>query len=370
MAEEQKREQDSSQKTEDPTPRQIEEARKKGKVINSKELSSFVLFLSFTVFILLAGDLYFRNVFFSLKYYFENIYNFSFSNETWINAAFNALSIIMKFVIIPALIISILIFINYLVQHSGLVTSLDPITPKLSKISPIAGLKRIFSMKSVVELIKGIIKMLFVGCAIYLGIKSDYKVIKNSYTIDLSHLLQLLKNEISEIMIATCCVMFLIGILDYIYQRYEYIKGLKMSKQDIKDEHKNTEGDQDIKQKRKQIMRERLNKMTLTKAQDADVIVTNPTHYAIALEYTPASFMAPRVIAKGADLLALEIKKIGQSKNIPIFEDKLLARKLYNEVEIEQMIPVRYYNAVAKVMLYVANLKGKSYFENKKPKKG
>ena len=369
MSEDQKREQDSSQRTEDPTPRQIEEARKKGKVVNSKELSSFILFLSFTIFTLLVSDNYVRNIFFSLRYFFERIGGFSFSNQTWVNTSVQSIYIIVKFITIPAIAISFIMIINYFIQHSGFIASVDPIKPKLNKISPIQGFKRIFSIKSIVELLKGIIKMSFVGMAIYFGIKSDFPAIREAFSTDIYGVLQLVKNEISKIMIAACCVMFIIGILDYIYQRYEYIKGLKMSKQDIKDENKNTEGDQEIKQKRKQIMRERLNSVMLFKAKDADVIITNPTHYAIALEYIPEDFHAPKVLAKGADLLALEIKKIAKSENIPIIESKVLARSLYEQVEIEQMIPVRYYTAVAQVISQVINLKGDEYFNRRKLKK-
>ncbi len=144
------------------------------------------------------------------------------------------------------------------------------------------------------------------------------------------------------------------------------MKELMMSKQDIKDENKNTEGDQDIKQKRKSIMKERLNSLMITKTKEADVVITNPTHYAVALEYTPSKYNAPRVIAKGSDLLALEIKKIAKAQNIPIVENKILARSLYESAELEVTIPAKYYSAVAKVISYVAGIKGAKYFENKK----
>jgi flagellar biosynthetic protein FlhB len=260
--------------------------------------------------------------------------------------------------LIPALIIMVVNVISLLAQH-GVIYSPQVIMPKLERISPIAGFKRIFSLNSVVELIKGLIKLTIVSSIFYVVLKEEMKSLIFSHTIPITSGLILLLQSLTKLFISVCCFMFFLAIADFIYQRFSYINKMKMSKKELKDEHKEQEGSPEVKSKLK-AMRARMSRQRVMAAvPNADVVITNPTHYAVALEYKNGNTDVRIVVAKGQDNIALLIRSIAEKNKIPIVQNPPLARLLYSDIEIGMPIKEKHYKAVAEVIAYVIKLQRK-----------
>jgi flagellar biosynthetic protein FlhB len=221
------------------------------------------------------------------------------------------------------------------------------------------GLKRMFSMRSFVEFFKGIIKITIVGMICYSEIKGEIQDIPKSISMDMYELLSYLAGLCLKILVGACVALFFISILDYMYQKYEFMKSMKMTKQEIKDEYKQQEGDPHIKGKLKQIRMEKARKRMMAAVPTADVVITNPIHYAVALKYDQANGKAPVVVAKGVDKVAEKIKEIANENKVAIVRNPTLSRQLYADCELEQEVPFQHYQAVAEVISYVYKLKGK-----------
>ena len=243
--------------------------------------------------------------------------------------------------------------------QNGFVLSSEPIMPQFSRISPLAGLKRMFSMRSVVELLKGVIKIIIVGYVAFVAVYPELTHIKQLPNSNTEGLLVFLAMLAARMTVGVAIAMFFIALFDLLYQRFQYIKSLRMSRQEIRDEYKQSEGDPMIKQRLRRLRQERANKRMMAEVPKADVIITNPTHFSIALKYDQATMKAPQVIAKGQDNIALKIREVAKENNIPIVENPPLARALFASAEIDQEIPFAHYEAVAKVISYVYQLKGK-----------
>jgi flagellar biosynthetic protein FlhB len=235
----------------------------------------------------------------------------------------------------------------------GWLMSPESIQPKLEKISPISGAKRLFSLKSVVELLKGIVKMILVGFVAYLIVKPEFSRIDLMVQMDLKELLDETHFVAIEIFIGVLAVAAVIAVVDYLYQRYEFMNQMKMSKQEVRDEHKQTEGDPHVKARLRQLRMERARTRMMAEVPKATVVITNPTHYAIALKYDMEQMAAPRVVAKGVDAVALRIREIANENEVPMVENRPLARALYDNAELDEEIPEDYYKAVAEVISYV-----------------
>jgi flagellar biosynthetic protein FlhB len=241
----------------------------------------------------------------------------------------------------------------------GTLFTLEPLKMKLDKLNPIQGAKRLFSLKSLVELAKSLIKIsvgILVAYNLLWGVKEE--LLKLSQT-SIEAALAFTAHEVVKLGLYIGVLYIVLAVLDYMYQRYEYEKSLRMSKQDIKDELKNTEGDPLIKGKIKEKQRQMAMRRMMQELPKADVVITNPTHFAVAIKYDSASMTAPTVIAKGQDYLALKIKEIAKKHRIVTMENKPLARALYSQVEIGQQIPEELFKAVAEVLAYVYKLQGK-----------
>jgi flagellar biosynthetic protein FlhB len=235
--------------------------------------------------------------------------------------------------------------------------SSESVQPQISKIDPIKGFERLFSLRSLIELIKNIFKICIIGTVAYLVIKNE---LENMFTLmeqSVWRTLAYLGGVCFKIVLVTTIVLVILSILDYIYQRWEYEKSLRMTKQEIKDEFKNTEGDPIIKARIRRLQREAAQKRMMAAVPNADVIITNPTHIAIAIKYDPDNMQAPVVVAKGADYIAEKIRQIAEESDVLIVENKPLAQVLYKTVNVNDLIPETIYRAVAEVLAYVYDQK-------------
>jgi flagellar biosynthetic protein FlhB len=267
---------------------------------------------------------------------------------------------VLPFIIIPPLIMLIVNILSLLSQH-GIIYSPDVIQPKIERISLFAGFKRIFSLNSVVELIKGIIKITIVGIIVYIAIKSEMKHLINSYNLTIIGGMLMLIEASLKLLVGVCCFMFFLAILDYIYQRHAYHQKMRMSKKEVKDEHKDQEGSPEMKSKLKSMRAKLAKSRAMATVPNADVVITNPTHYAIALEFKPDKMDTPLVLAKGQDDIALFIRDIARKYNIPIVENAPLARTLFADIKAGMKIKEKHYKAVADVIMYVMKIRKKTF---------
>ncbi|MFH1488713.1 MAG: EscU/YscU/HrcU family type III secretion system export apparatus switch protein, partial [Pseudomonadota bacterium] len=243
--------------------------------------------------------------------------------------------------------------------QTGFIWSVEPLAPKASKIDPIQGAKRTFSKRSLVELVKSIAKIVIVGWAAVSTLKNDFsQLIPLIYQEDIQ-ILSFLGRISFNVAVRCCWVIAIMAILDYLYQKWEYEQKLKMSKQEVKDEYKQTEGDPMIKSRIRSIQREMARRRMMEEVPKADVVITNPVHLAIAIRYEPGRMTAPVIVAKGAERIAQRIKALAKENNVPIVEDRPLAQNLY-KMELGGEIPSHFYQAIAEILAYVYGLKRKT----------
>ena len=351
-------EQDESQKTEEPTRKRLEEAAEHGQTITSRETTSFFILLAFTMILGFLGPGMLRKTQWSFSSLIERPESFAADKGALGQLLIDVLSICASILIAPFIAFVAAIFASNLIQNR-FVFSLEPLIPKLEKISLSNGLERLFSTRSLAEFGKGVVKIIVVAVVAYYGIEPYFSHMKQLPDITTFGMLSYLNTTTRRMMIGICIVMFVITILDYLYQRYEFMKSLRMTKQEIKDEYKQQEGDPQIKQRIRQIRVERARRRMMTAVPTADVIITNPTHYSVALKYESGAMKAPKVVAKGLDNIALKIREVAKEHNIPLFENPPLAQALYATVDIDKEIPAEHYKAVAEVISYVYRLRGK-----------
>ena len=267
--------------------------------------------------------------------------------------------IITDFLILIAPILIVLMIVSILtnVLQTGFIFSVEALTPKASKIDPIKGMENLFSKRSLVELSKSLLKIVIIGWVAFLAFKKD-----------MSHMIPMLYQENTQIfaqlgelsfnlLVKCCCVILVLAILDFMYQKWDHGQKLKMTKQEVKDEFKQSEGDPMVKSRIRSIQREMARRRMMEEVPKADVIITNPTHLSIALKYKAEEGMkAPVIVAKGANNIAFKIREIASKHNIPVMENKPLAQNLY-KLELGTEIPPQFYKAVAEILAYVYGLK-------------
>jgi len=351
-------EQDDAQKTEEPTRKRLEDAAERGQVITSRETASFFMLLAFTLVIGWVAPGLFRKTQLILSSLIERPESFATDNQSIFNLTVDIIEQLAAVLAIPLAACVVAAFAGSLIQ-GRIVFSAEPIIPKLEKISLSKGLERMFSARSLTEFGKGILKIVVVGIVAYYAVLPYFSHIKQLPDISIAGMLAFLFLTAKRMLIGICIVMFFIAIFDYLYQRYEYIRSLRMSKQEVKDEYKQQEGDPQVKARLRQIRIERARRRMMSAVPTADVIVTNPTHYSIALKYDQATMRAPKVVAKGLDNIALRIREVAEEHDIPLFENPPLAQALYATVEIDREVPAEHYKAVAEVISYVYRIKGK-----------
>ena len=352
------------EKTEPATAKKLSDARKEGQVAKSKEvgnaLTLLAMFLFLKVWIGNMGNQ--LRGFFSAFYLYipEAITNWNgYMPQNNMRLLFRQILLNVLIVLAPILaILFILVFVGDVAQVKWKPT-LKPLKPKLSKLNPISGFKKIISLNSLVELIKAILKIVLVLYVAYNYLQDKIMYIFWLYEIPLLQAVQLVGQMVLDLGLRIAVVYILIGAADYIYQKVKFARDMRMTKQEIKDEYKNAEGDPKIKAKIRQKMMEASRRRMMQALPQADVVITNPTHYAVAIKYDPAVADAPLVLAKGEDYMARKIKEVAKEHNIEIVENKPLARMLYANVDIGQAVPPELYQAVAEVLAFVYHLKGK-----------
>ena len=347
-------------KTEPASQKKLDDARKEGQVAKSKELVSALSLLAFfivlKVYVGMMGE--------KLMGIFTSVYNLIPKIVADTNFSYNLLIAAVEqeivdiiIIILPIVLVGFVVaFVSNVFQFRWQITS-KPLMPKLSKLSPLSGFKRIFSTKQLVELLKSIAMMLVIGYMVYATLKSKYELLLTLYDRTLMQAALLTGEIIIDLGIKISAVFLIVGAADFFYQKYKFSQDMKMTKQEVKDEYKQSEGDPQIKGQIKRRMQEASRRRMMQAVPEADVVITNPTHFAVALKYEANSGRAPIVVAKGADYLAQQIKEKAKEFHVEIVENKPLARLLYNNVDIDCEIPQELYQAVAEVLAYVYALK-------------
>ncbi len=348
----------AGEKSEPATPKKKQDSRNKGQVAKSMELpSAFIMFFAFMFFLMFGSYLKERmHSLLTVPLTEYMLLDASMENVTYI---FGQLIIQGMIMMAPIMIGVVVIGVlgNY-IQVGFLLTG-EPLKPQLSKLSPLKGLKRMFSMRSLVDFLKSIMKLFIVGTVAYLTVIDERMTLLTLSRLPIENVFIYAVDLIIELGLKICAVLIILAILDFMYQKYEHAKSLRMSKQDIKDEYKKTEGDPLIKRRIRETQRRMAMQRMMQEIPNADVVITNPTHFAVAIRYDANEMDAPMVIAKGQDYVALRIREIAKSHNIVLMENKPLARALYAQVEIGQHVPNDLFQAVAEVLAYVYRLKKK-----------
>ncbi len=348
--------QDKESKTEHPTAKRTQDALKKGQVISSKEIYSFFAILGFFVCLIfllptiaLKYSVYLRSV-------ISNAGDFIIV-DGYLGALLRSVLFKVTWICIPFFLILLIcgVIANF-AHHFRFVLSWNTLEPRLSVLSPIKGLQRIFSFKNFIELCKSCVKILVVGLLLYFLVKSGIKYLSIYIDFSLQSILHALYNRILLISVFSLLIVGIIAVADYLFQRREYFANLKMTKQEIKDEYRETEGDLETKRRIRKQMIKQLRYNIVVAIQKADVLVTNPDHVAIALEYKEKLMHAPCVTAKGLGELAMHMKHIAKESGVVIVENRKLARALYYNAQINHAIVPEYYDAVAQVIGYAYDL--------------
>jgi flagellar biosynthesis protein FlhB len=349
--------QDKSQKTEDPTEKKLLDAREKGQVPTSREVNHLFMIAAVTLIIMTIAPAIMSNLSNVLKKFIAAPHLFPMDEahigETLTTVSAQALQVM----ILPLVILIVAALLAGLVQ-TGVLFAPDRIVPKLEKISPMKGFGRLFSSQSVTEFTKGILKLAVVGAISTLVMLPELDSIEQTITMPLGDLLLKIHWLIIRLLIAVVSIVAFIAAMDFLYVKFKHTRDQRMSRQDIKDEMKQSEGDPQIRQRLRQIRHERAQSRMMSAVPEATVVVTNPTHYSVALKYELHDMAAPIVVAKGADHIAMKIREVARENNVPIVENKAVARALFASVEIDQEVPIEHFKAVAEVISYVMRLKG------------
>ncbi len=350
---------DKESKTEQPTPKKLEQALEKGDIINSREVTNFIALVGLTIFSVLITPFFSIKIVENLKFLISNAGTFRRGILIFIFS-----DVVLKTFLYCTpffIMVMILPIISNFIQQGQIIFSSEKLSFDLSRLSILKGFQRIFSLKGLMELLKGVVKISIIGVIIYLVISSDIKQLKLYQDFYLGKIISQLHTIIIHIIFYVTLIVLIIAVIDYLYQRYEYFKSLRMTKEEIKDEYKQIEGHPEVKQRIRSLRMQQAQKRILKSVPTANVVITNPQHFAIALKYNMDTMNAPLVIAKGMDLIALKIRGLAEENNIPIVEDPPLAQALYKEGEIDKEIPFHHYEAVAKIISYIYSMKQNKY---------
>jgi len=346
------------EKTEEATPKRREDSRNKGQVAKSRELASVAVLGACLLYFYFGAPTLISRLTGLMKHQLRQVgqYDLTINN---IQSLALGLGYQLFLLLIPLLLVAFFTGLVVNVLQVGFLLSAEPITPKFSKIDPFKGFGRLFSARSFVELIKNILKLIIVGSVAYLTIKGESGQFLPLVQMDVRDTVVYIANVAFKILYTTCLVLVVLAVLDYAYQRWEHNKSLRMTKHEVKEENKQSDGDPLIKSRIRRMQRELARKRMMSAVPKADVVITNPTHLAVAILYDPDKGSAPRVVAKGADLIAEKIKEIARKNGVPIVENKPVARVLYKMVDVEQYIPENLYRAIAEILAHVYSLKQK-----------
>jgi len=342
----------AGEKTEKATPRKRQKAREKGQVFRSTDLNSALIIIAvFTV------------IFFGFSYMLDSMLGFTleylnaglvqdFTVVTARTILVESIYLLSK-VVVPILAVAALAGLVGNLMQVGFLFSAEPLNIKLERLNPVEGFKRIFSKRAMVEFIKSILKLTLTAGIVYHVISKNISLFPVMMDMEIAQSVKNLLNLIFEMAMKIGVALLALGILDYLYQRWEYEQSLKMTKHEVKEEFKQTEGDPQVKARQRQKQREMAMRRMMAEVPKADVVITNPTHYAVALRYEAEYMDAPMVVAKGVDFVAQRIKKVARESGVTIVENQELARNLYYICDLGDVIPENLYQAVAQVLAFV-----------------
>lgn len=348
----------AGEKTEKATPKKRQDARKEGNIFQSKEINSAATLLFAVAILGIMGNSLYMNMYNMMEFVFTDFLTRDYAE------GMGNIKKLMTYSAMETLINSLPILagitvIGLLISYLQVGFLMNPIKVKFSKLNPLNGFKNMFSIKSLFELVKSFFKIFVISYIVASYLKDEMGNISLFYELTIPQTFAYVAELTYNISIRICIGIFVLAIIDFAFQKYQYEKNLMMSKQEIKEEYKQSEGDPQIKSKIKQKQRELAMRRMMQDVPKADVIITNPTHFAVAVKYDKNKHSAPYVLAKGQDIMAQKIKSIGKENEVPIVENKPLARLLYKNVDINETIPQDLYQAVAEVLAYVYSVKKK-----------
>ncbi len=346
------------EKTEPATAKKRQDARKKGQVAQSQEISSAAILVVMLGVFYFAGASMLTGFFQLFNGIYQDMGQLRFSTvsgaSTFSMIIFKKLLSLLLPVFIPILLAGFIASVSQI----GFQINGETMTQGFSRINPVSGMKRFVSVKSLVELIKSVIKIMFIGAIAYLVLKKDLNEFPSLIHMEVGQILTFIGQAALKLCFFVCLAMIVLAALDFLYQRWQHEQDLKMTKQEVEDERKQTYGDPKVKARIRGIQLEMARRRMMEAVPEADVVITNPTRLAIAIKFDAEQMAAPRVLAKGAGFVAERIREIAAAHDIPVLENKPLAQALYKMVEIGDDIPAELYRAVAEVLAYVYRLKG------------
>lgn len=346
----------SEERTESPSPKRRSEARKKGQVAKSTEVNSVLVLLTGLLLLLVLGPWMFRRLGALFRFSYGMIGSPDIGDVGVVNL-FRAGVLGFATLCMPIVISILLVGLVANIMQIGFLFTLQPLVPKFEKINPISGFQRMFSLRSVVEALKSIFKILIIAVVAYLTIRGSLGRILTLSDTSVGAIWLFITQVGFKIVFRVSLVLVLLAILDYAYQRYEHEKRLRMTRQEVKEERKQLEGDPMVRSRIRSLQREMARRRMMEEVPKATVVVTNPTHLAIAMRYEETEMETPVVVAKGKALVAARIRELALDHDVPIVEDKPLARAMYDKVEVGGEIPVEFFNAVAEILAYVYRIK-------------
>lgn len=355
---------DESQKTEEPTQKRLDDAREKGDVVKSQELTSLIMLSGGTLALVMMAGAAAKTFTSNFLFYLERPDQLMIADGGAMHIMHQASYGLLAVLAPPTLLLMIAGLAGHMLQSRPGFT-LDKIKPDFSKISPMKGFKRMFGLDGWVNLIKGVLKVGLVGTAAFYTAWPERARLMSAMDMTPDALAGLILALIAKVALSALIVLGVIAVADYIYQRQRFMSRQRMSRQELKDEVKQSEGDPQIKAKIRQVREERSRRRMMAAVPTATVVVMNPTHYAVALRYESGKMGAPVCVAKGVDALALRIREVANENGVPVVENPPLARALFATVELDQEVPPEHYKAVAQLIGYVFKLaEGRKFWKN------
>jgi len=351
-------EQDDADKTEDPSGRKLERGRRRGQVAKSQEVAHWGIIMAGALLIVFAAPWTMKGVARVALPFLESPAQIP-ADLGRLQALFGDVAQALLAAVWPVFLFLVIAALAIHLVQTGLVWAVDKFELDWSRLSPIKGFGRLMSTRTLAEFVKGIVKIAVIGGVIFTAALPILKDVELLPAMSLGAVLDHSEAVVLRVAAATLAVLTVIAGFDYVYQRYMFLRQMRMSKHEVKEEHKQAEGDPHVKARIRSLRRERARQRMMAAVPKATVVVTNPTHYAVALAYEMEKMEAPKLVAKGADYVALRIREIAEEHEVPIVENPPLARALFASVELDQEIPIEHYKAVAEVIGYVMRLKGK-----------
>lgn len=345
-------------RTEKPTAKKLADARKKGQIAQSREIPSAMILMTSLAVFYFGGRAMAQQLTDLMRISFRNLGGGWIQNAGSINLMMGWLFDQTLSVLMPLMIALLVTGIVANVAQFGFNLKEDMLAPDFKKLNPISGVKRLISLKSFVELMKSIFKIGFVGLIAYLMLRGELMTIPSLIHMEVIETAAYMGEVAFKIAFFVCLGLIILATADFAYQRWQHQKDLMMTKQEIKEEHKQSDGDPQVKSRIRSMQMEMAQRRMMDAIPSADVVITNPTHFAIAIKFDPEKMAAPQVVAKGADYIALRIREIAAEHDVPMVENKPLAQTLFRSAEIGDFIPEELYRAVAEVLAYVYRLKG------------